>query len=247
MSNFDQYNEVSNASVILFGGDTFAFYANLDDLETDSGFANWHLDLLDEDFNVAVADIGTLTQDVISGSSYRFYSSFVVPYNLTPGCYRLAVIDEFYDQVKYISFQMTYKSKSSYTKLVRYRNSKNILNYNYEGLPSFYNTFRVEALTRQPLNQVNQTGYDLVDGSFNPVRTILGQTFEFVLSWADADAHQGFEAATIHSNFEIGDNQGWKQYIRNSDYQIDWIDDYPLADGTIRLQKKTTYSSNKAQ
>ena len=114
-------------------------------------------------------------------------------------------------------------------------------------MPSFYNSFRVKNLDRQPLNQVNQTGYDLVDGSFNPVRTILGQTFEFILSWADADSHQGFEAATIHSNFEVGDRDGWNQYVRNSDYQVDWIDDYPLADGTIRLQKKTTYSSNKAQ
>ena len=98
----NQFTDVENQAVILVEEETFSFYANLDTLETDANFSNWHLDLLFDDFTTAVQDIGTLSKDVITGSSYRFYSSFTIP-ELSNGCYYLAVIDETYNQVKYIS------------------------------------------------------------------------------------------------------------------------------------------------
>lgn len=251
MSNFDQYNQVENPSLVLCGGDFFAFYANLDELEDSASFSDWHLDLVmqvGDGFNLVVEDIGTLFQDVISGSNYRFYSSFNIPYDLTTGCYRLVITDEFYNLVQYVSRPMNYKSHTDYSIPIRYRNNINILNYNYQNtLSSFYNTFRLNMVKRQPLNEVNQVGYDLIDGSFFPISTVTGLTEEFILSFADEYHHQGFEAATIHSDFEIGTKTGWKQFVRKSEYQVDWQEDYPLADGIIRLQQKNSFSSNKTQ
>ena len=132
MSNFNQYDQVSNATPVLIAGDTFSFYANLDELEDDVTFSDWSLDLVDENFQVIVNNIGTLTQDVISGSGYRFYSSFIIPYGVTPGCCRLVISDNFYNTVKFISGLLDYKSSVGYTKVLRFRNSQNILNYNYE-------------------------------------------------------------------------------------------------------------------
>lgn len=247
MSNFNQYNEVDNPAVVLIGEETFSFYANLDDLESDTNFSNWHLDLVNSDFDIVVQDIGTLNQDFINGSEYRFYSKFTIPAGLTSGCYYFVINDEFYNLVKYISNKVYYKTSLDYTKKVRYRNDKNILNYNYEILTDLYNEFRIQLATRRAENDVTQTGYDLSSGVFNPVRSIIGKTKEFITLWYDDFDHEAFQSATIHKNFEVVDLNQWIRFVRNSDYDIDWQDNYPLAEGTIRLQNRGTYSSNKTQ
>jgi hypothetical protein len=245
MSNFNQYSDVSNPAVVLYPGDTFTFYANLDELETDTDFSNWHLDLLRDDFTVAVQDIGTLTKDIITGTSYRFYSSFTVPESLT-GCYYLVVIDEFYNTVKYISSKLSSTTSEDYTYVVRFRNSKNILNYNYQTLTTYYNRFRVRMNKSQPEQKVTSKGYDLVNGSFNPVRYVKGKTYSVTTLWFDEGDHDAFGSALIHGEFILKELGQYIQYIKDeSEYEVDWNDNYPLSEGTIRLQRKNSFSSNK--
>lgn len=247
MSNFNQYDNVENIIVNLIAGEEFAFYANLGALEADTNFANWHLDLVDDQFNAVVLDVGVLTKDIISGDSYRFYSEFDIPFGLTDGkCYRLIVRDETYDQIKYISNLLKYSTIEDYTFYVQYRNNKNILNFNYEGLPDFKNKFRISLQKRQPQQDVTSIGYELIDGSFNPVRYVKGKQFEFITLWYDEFDHDAFNTATIHSSFQIIDTAEFVQYVRGDEqYSIDWNENYPLAEGTIRLQRKDSYSSNK--
>lgn len=245
MSNFAQYDDVENIIVSLIADEDFAFYANLDELEDDSNFANWRLDLLFDDFNVAVTNIGFLLKDIISGSDYRFYSEFVVPSGLTTGCYYLAILDET-DEVKYISNKLNYSTILDYSFFIKYRNNKNILNYNYEGLTAFNNRFRIKLVKRQPQQDTTSIGYDLIDGSFNPVRYVKGKVFDFITLWYDEFDHDAFGSAIIHSNFLLVDEGRFVQYRKGDEqYQIDWNDNYPLAEGEIRLQRKNSYSSNK--
>ena len=245
MSNFSQYDSVENVVATLVAGEVFAFYANLDALEDSNTFEDWHLDLLFEDFSVAHTDIGTLTKDIISGSSYRFYSEFTIPEGLTPGCYYLVIRDEFYDQVKYISNKLQYSTLLDYTFYLKFRNNKSILNFNYEGLSSFYNKVRVKLQKRQPQQDTTSIGYDLIDGNFNPVRYVKGKEFEFITLWYNELDHDAFSTAIIHSSFLIIERGAFVQYRTDDRYQIDWSDNYPLAEGKIRLQRKNSYSSNK--
>lgn len=246
MSNFNQYANVENIISILVGGEDFAFYANLDDLETSANFANWHLDLVNSDFQTVVQDVGTLTKDIISGSDYRFYSEFTIPEGLTAGCYYLVVIDETYAQVKYLSNKLYYSTITDYSIRYRYRNSKNILNFNYSGLSEYYNKGRIKLKKRQPNQDVTSIGYEQINGSFNPVRYVKGKTYEFITLWYDEYDHDAFNALTIHNLIEIVEEGSFVQYVRGEDsYSIDWNDNYPLAEGNIRLQRKNSYSSNK--
>lgn len=247
MSNFNQFDNVENAITVLVAGEVFAFYANLDALESSNTFDDWHLDLLfAEDFSVAHTDIGILTKDIISGASFRFYSEFTIPAGLTPGCYYLVIRDEFYDQVKYISNKLQYTTVLDYTFYLKFRNNKNILNFNYEGLLGFNNKVRVKLQKRQPQQDTTSIGYDLIAGNFNPVRYVKGKEFQFITLWYDEFDHDFFSAAIIHSSFLIIEDGAFVQYIRTEDnYEIDWNNNYPLAEGTIRLQRKNSYTSNK--
>jgi hypothetical protein len=245
MSNFDQFSNVNNASIVLVAGDTYRQYFNLDTLETSGSFVDWHFDLLTDGFATAYADIGILTKDELDGG-YRFYVEFVVPSGIPPGCYYLAVVDEFYNQVNYLSNVVEYSTITDYTKIVRFRNNKNILNYNYEVLTSFYNQFRIKVQQRHQTPNINATGYDLINGSFNPVRYTQGSSEEFITLWYDKEDHEAFNAMTIHSDFYVEDGGEMIQYIRGeNDYSIDWQQNYPLAEGSIRMQRKDSYTSNK--
>ena len=183
MSNFDQYADVENPVVILTANEEFSFYANLDQLEDDATFSDWHLHLVFEDFNIAYPDIGTLTQDIISGNEYRFYSSFLVPTGLTAGCYRFVIQDDFYGTIKFISNKVVATEITDYTNTVRFRNDKNIHNYNYETLTQFFNRFRIKLQERQQVPDTASTGYDLIEGAFNPIRTPPIVTGNLLKNW----------------------------------------------------------------
>jgi hypothetical protein len=247
MSNFNQFQNIYNPAVVLVAGDTFRKYFNIDELETVSSFAQWHLDLVREDFTVAYSDIGILQKDTLSGG-FRFWTEFIVPEGLTPGCYRFAIQDDFYSQLRYLSNRVEVSTGTDYTKIVRFRNATNILNYNYEGLPSLYNQFRLKLHQRHLTPQTKATGYELINGSFNPVRYTQGPTAEFITLWYDKEDHKAFNSITLHSDLSIesDNNAEMISYVRgDQDYSIDWQDNYPLAEGTIRMQRNDEYSNNK--
>ena len=197
-----------------------------------------------------MGDIGTLTKDIISGSSYRFYSSFVVPINLTAGaCYYLAVVDATDSTVKYLSNKLiASNSIKSNMKLIRYRNDKNILNFNYESLSTLYNQFVIELAVIQSQYPTTRIGYDLVSGAFKEVRSTAGVNKKFITRSYNSDNHEAFNAATIHNTYQISEDGDWTTYTRtdDADYSVDWVDEFELAHGEITLQKDTTFASSKA-
>ena len=245
MSNFDQYENIENSGAIFYATDTFAFYANLDVLEDDPDFSTWTLNIAHDNFIIAYPNVGTLNQDFITGYEYRFWSSFTVPEGINAGCYYLIVLDGSHN-VKYISNIIKAKETTDYTFKTRYRNGKNILNFNYEGLTAFYNQFRIGLVIRQPIPQSRNVGYDLIRGSFNPVRNVTGSEKQFITLWYNEGDHEAFSAASSHRVFEVAEDGQWVLYVRGeSEYNIEWADNYPLAEGDIKLQKSATYKSNK--
>lgn len=252
---YNTYGKIYTPQVVIIPNVPFSFYANLDSLEDSANFANWRVDVVTEDLFSIEQNVIILTKDVISGSEYRFYAqdvTFPVVNNLIDrAVYRLCIIDTTDDTIVYLGEIFQYrKSQPTYQeplKSVKYRNDRNILNYNYVGLPSLYQEFYIKLHVGSKRPVTTQQGYEVVSGSFNPVRSTTGSEFRFITQAYGKEDHAAFNAMTIHKDLQIVIENGYKQYVRgSSDYSIDYGDlRYQIADGEITLQQKPSFTSNK--
>ena len=230
-------------------GSTYAFYNNSDAIETSLNFNYLVLDLVHADtFIQVVEDIAILSKDTLTGG-FRFYvEDFVFPL-VDIGCYRFAVIDTASsDNVLYLSDPFEVVNSSDDLIYCIYRNEKNILNYNYETLSTFYNKTHIELFKRKPLRPTTTKGYVLSNGSFNRVRTILTKTWEFITGWFDTNEHDALQAIIIHSDLQIivDGNFVALNLPEGSEYTLDWQENYEFIQASVRLQINDESSSNKA-
>ena len=230
-------------------GQTYAWYNNSDSLETTASFNYCGLDLVHADtFIQVVEDVATLSTDILSGG-YRFYAEdFVFPV-VPEGCYRFIVIDvSAGENVLYISDPFEVVNSTDGLIYTKYRNAKNILNYNYEGLPSFYNKTHIELFKRKPLRPTTTQGYILSSGSYKRVRTLLTKTWEFITGWFDTSEHDATQAATIHSDLQLLIDDNWESMnlTEENQYTVEWQENYEYIEGSVRLQVNDRSSSNKA-
>lgn len=197
-------------------------------------------------------DITGISEDVISGSDYRPYMSFTVPDFGDEGqCYRMVVWDG--TNIVMISNQIVYQETAALydktTYKIKYRNTKNILNFGYAnaGMSTYYNQVRIHLEKESPSNIDNAVGYQLVNGRFNRVRTTLNKSFNFVTAPFDSYAHDAMNAALIHSDLQIYDNGAFLRYYFGEDEynQDEFIKGFPLTQANFRLTE-TGGSSNKA-
>jgi len=231
-------------------GNTYAFYNNSDDLETNANFASWSLELVHaDDFVQVISGVATLTKDIISGSSYRWYADdFTFP-TVDNGCYRFIVIDtSASNAVLYISNTFEVTDSTEGLKYVLYRNGKDILNYNYETLTSFKNKFHVELLSRKALVPISSDGYDISTGSYFRVRTIVTKNYEFVTGWFDEDEHDAMQGMIIHNDLslEVDNSINAVDLAGDAEYAIEWQENYEYIQASVRLQITDRSSSNKA-
>lgn len=234
----------------FLAGYTYSFYANLTTLETSSTFNYWRVDILHGDsFTQAALDVCTLSKDIISGTDYRFYcTDFEVP-SLPAGCYRIAVIDTSNnDAVLYLSNEIKIVTSATGLLAFKYRNAKNIMNYNYTGLPTFYNIFHIELTRRKPLNPKATSGYDLASGSFFRVRTVRGKSYEYVTGWFDEPEHAAVDAMLIHSDLNVEYNGSYvaMNFPDDAEYEIPWSDDFQVIQGAFRLEITEQAANNEA-
>ncbi len=231
-------------------GSTYAFYNNSEDLEDNVNFNYWTFDLVHSDtFQIAYDDIAILSKDIISGSDYRWYAdSFEFPV-VSTGCYRFVVLDSAdSDQVLYMSDEIEVVDDDAGLMYVNFRNAKNILNYNYEVLTTFYNKTHVEMLHRKPLRPTSTQGYTLSSGSFKRVRTLLTKSFEFVTGWFDEKEHDAMQEMIIHSDLTIAIDGNFESINLNEggEYLLEWQENYEFIQASVRLQIDDRSSSNKA-
>jgi len=239
---------------LFFPGESFANYVNLDTLEDNGNFANWSVDLYHAPTKTGIGALAwpgvfTPTKDIISGTDYRFYfAEQTIPIGITDGCYRILITDTSAPTVLYVSEILEFISDSTNTLRIRYRNDKNILNYNYVTLSSFKNIQRIKLKRLKGVPVTNTTGFDRVGAGFQVVRSTLTKVWEFVTGWFDSDSHEAFNAATIHTTFEVFIDGNWVQHNRtdSSDYSTPFEEDYPLVQGVIELEQTNKASSNKA-
>jgi len=220
-------------------GDSFAFYINFDSAISTSGFSNWKLALLDCDYALLISEIGTLSQDTITGtSSYNVYSSFTWPVVPGRGSYYLIIWDSSDNSVKYISNRLrklTATTANKDTVTAVFRNSANVFNYRYSSVTDYYNRFRLPVWIQQPTNISESIGYDLNDGTYLRVREIVKETERFVTGLGDRYFHQGFFAMIKHHDY-LQINGIRYQQASGEAYEPAFEENgYPLARGSVRL------------
>jgi len=230
-------------------GETYAWYNNSDAVETTASFNYCGLDLVHADtFIQVVEDVATLSTDILSGG-YRFYANdFVFP-DVEEGCYRFIVVDVAAgENVLYISNPFEVVNSADGLLRCKFRNAVNILNYNYEGLSTFYNKTHIEIFRRKPLRPTNTQGYALSSGTFQRVRTLLTKTWEFITGWVDTNEHDAIQAAIMHSDLQIFVDDNWESMTQTegSQYLLEWVDNYEFVQASIRLQINDRSSSNKS-
>ena len=230
-------------------GHDYAFYNNSESLEDNVNFNYCGLDLVHSDSFIPVfEDVATLTKDIISGTDYRFYAdTFTFP-TVQTGCYRFIIMDLTDSTILYISNKIEVVDSDTDLMYVNFRNAKNILNYNYEGLTTYENKTHVEMFNRKPLRPVATEGYKLSDGSFKRVRTLLTKSFEFVTGWFDESEHDAMQEMIIHSQLNIAMNGNFEliNLVGEAEYVLDWQDNYEFIQASIRLEIDDRSSSNKA-
>lgn len=229
-------------------GQTYAWYNNSDELETSASFNYCGLDLVHADtFIQVIEDVAPLATDILSGG-YRFYvDDFIFPVVET-GCYRFVILDvSASENVLYISDIFEVVNSSDGLIYCQFRNEKNILNYNYEGLPNFYNKTHIELLRRKPLRPTNTQGYQLSSGSFQRVRTLLTESWEFITGWFDNKEHDAVQAITIHSDNQLAIEGNWEvmNLPEGNEYLVEWQENYEFIQASVRLQINDRSSSNK--
>ena len=249
MTKYGQFAEVET-SLPFKQGDEFAFYINFDSAISTSGFSNWKLGLVDCQYSLLISDIGTLSQDLIgTTSSYYVYSEFTWPVVPGKGLYYLIIWDSSDNSVKYRSNALEkYPAwqANEQTQLVVYRNSTNIFNFQYESVTGFYNKFRVPIWLRDPQPSDDTIGYDLNDGRFLPVRTVVKKTYLFVTE-GDEYYNDGFFAMTRHHDYLRINNIDYERGS-GADYSVSPPENgYPLYDAEIRLYAKDQAASYEIQ
>lgn len=231
-------------------GENYAFYNNSDDLEDNVNFNYWAFDLVHSDtFLPVYQDVTILEKDIISGTDYRWYAdSFEFP-SVPSGCYRFVILDlADSEKVLYISDEIEVLDSTEGLVYCKFRNDKNISNYNYETLTSFYNLFHVELLRRKPLKPQITQGYDLSGGSFKRVRTTVTKTYEFVTGWFDEVEHDAMQDMIIHNdlNLAYSGNFNAMNFPDDSEYSIEWQENYEFIQASVRLEQNDKSSSKKA-
>ncbi len=115
-------------------------YVNLDNAINDSDFGNWVVGLYDVNGN-EVQNFGAPTQDIISGSLFRFYFSFSIDQALA-GTHFFAVYSTADNSVKYQSnfFKVIALEEVDKYAFIQFRNSSDLDNFNYTAFAE-YNSF----------------------------------------------------------------------------------------------------------
>lgn len=237
---------------VMKAGDSLAFYANLNSPSYEVDFANWVISIAHADsFVIVYDDFATLVKDDLSTGGFRFYSEFTVPSDIPEGNFRFIIYIPYTEEVKYVSniFEVVNNVQSNETYIVKYRNSADIQNFGYEANTSYYNKARLRLEKIQPDRLKQTIGYELVNGAFKRVRTIVGKAYSFITGFMDEDGHDAFDIATIHSDLQMSkaDENTFESYERpeEAEYEADTVQDFPLVQGRIRLKQTSYNSSNK--
>ena len=224
----------SEYSYPIIEGDVINFYINF--------FANMALDASGWEIgwwtpgSVFIEDITTLNVDSIDGINSNVYGSVTVGV-LPRSLLRLVIYDpDNYDEIKYWSNPFKFVTSTSGTSVLKYRNARSVLNYEFENITTFYNQVRINVRIGEPIVASDVTGYMTSAGRKVRSRSLHTVTREFETQFFDEYAHQGFEAATQMSAIYF-DSVRYERAIDAQYTQQTVPKDYSFWLGRLRLEQ----------
>ena len=224
-------NEYSYPIVV---GDTIGFYINFfDNMQED--VSAWEIGWWIPN-TIILGNIATLNEDDVDGTNKNLYGEVTVGV-LPRSLLRLVIYDtDDSNAIKYWSKPFRFRTSTEGTSVFKYRNYRNILNYEFENVATFYNQVRIDVRIGEPIATADTDGYDITTG--HPVRskTVHKLTREFETKFWDERAHQGFSAATEMSHIYF-DGVRYERPIGSQYNQETLGKDFPFWLGRIRLEQ----------
>lgn len=227
----------------IIEGDVIKFYINFFDDFTQNVSA-WELGWWTPG-GIVIPNIATLNEDSIDGINKNLYAEVTVGV-LPRDTLRLVLYDtDDSNAIEYWSSAFRFKTSSAGTSVLKYRNYRNILNFEFENVTTFYNQVRIDVRIGEPISTQDTTGYDISTGHRVVSKSTHRVTREFETQWFDEYVHQGFDAATRMSEVYF-DDERYERDIGAQYIQETLAKDYAQWLGRIRLEQYnlTTVASN---
>lgn len=205
----------------VISGDTVGAYINFDDPISNDG-SSWELGIWVPSA-IVVRNIATLSNiEVISGV-YDLYFEYVA--GSLPRWFRFVIYDPTdSDAIKYWSNGFNFKTSSDNKLVLKYRNSYNQINFNYEQATSFYNQCRIDAILGEPRPVTDNVGYQTSLGIPATSKNIFSKQWKIVTLMMDAEAHMAMAVALKTDEFYL---DGTRYYTRGEDiYDDGAVDQY---------------------
>ena len=185
----------------VVAADVLKFYINFDSPISDDT-STWKLGIWLSDVGIAIRDIATMTEVDIDGTNHDIYVEYTL--NALPGPWFRLVIYDGSDNIKYWSNALRYYAvEPDNTYVVKYRNSFNRVNFNYEDITAFYNQFRINGRVADRVPQREVTGYTISSGHWIQAKDIHRAIETVQTYFLDKYTHEAMMAAVSCDEFYI--------------------------------------------
>lgn len=221
-------------------GELAGFYINFDEplaLTYPAGYdiSDWYTLYIINENSQVVANLGYMTLHSVgvetpTSGFYNLYKSFTFP-SVGLGYYRFVITGV--SRTLWASNCFKVVTADCNTKYVEYRNDSMVRNYYYEDITSFYNRLRLNLTIRDPEYKEIIDGYEKSDGEFIEVKSTEKKYLTVYTDFFDELAHDAMKTMLRHKTIIIDGIEYERD--KDSDYSIEWVENYPFAEGTCKL------------
>jgi hypothetical protein len=151
------------------------------------------------------ANVGTLSY-YTGETGIKIHGSITIPV-LYPGIYNYIIYNTVTMALVYISnpIELINDVSIQYTSMIKYRNKRNILGFNYVELPAFYNTVRVhvsltDEQTTEDISEYNDVNYNIITP-----KLVIRKEHTLEIDYIDSNSHDALHLALRHTEVYLDD------------------------------------------
>ena len=189
----------------IFEGDEINFFINMPNDIIGLDTNNLELGLM-QCGELAAANIGELYFLTIFIEGVKIYGKITIP-ALYPGKYNYIIYRTTTNEVLYVSnpVELINDVSIKYTSMLKYRNRKDILGFNYFADPGYYNTVRVhcsliDEQTTEDISEYSDTNYNIITP-----KIVIRKEHTLEVDYLDSISHDALHLALRHSEVYLND------------------------------------------
>lgn len=145
---------------------------------------------------------------------------------------------------------LKYQASDCYTTVIKYRNSENAFDFDYETNDEFYNIVRLSILIEKPQPVVNENVFRFSDGTYKTLQATFEKLFQGKTDWGGESFHFRLAIAMKHDDFGMkrsGESR-FTSYVSEGQYEIEWADvegfTTDIGMGTFKVKPYPYYQVN---